>query len=193
MGWKTWAAVIVVAAIILALALLLQGGGGTGRLESLLQEAERGETFKVVVAGRASGYIDRKYTCDGEDVSPRIEWNGLPEGTKSIAVIVYDPDAPRGIFVHWVAYNIPPKKGGLGEAIPRRGTVDEVTQGVNDFGKIGYGGPCPPGGVHRYVFLVLALDYMPGLQPGLSAKQLLSQVRGHVIGYGKATLRYGRG
>jgi len=163
-------------------------------LDSLLEKARRGDRFEVVVAGLSGGSVPARYTCDGEDVSPRVEWRGLPAGARSLALICYDPDAPRGTFVHWVLYNVPPSLPGLPENLPKTGVVEGVgLQGVNDFGRVGYGGPCPPSGTHRYVFLVLALDSELGLREGASAFDVLREALPHVIGYGEVVLRYSRG
>src|SRR5260370_13904728 len=103
--------------------------------------------------------IPRQYTCDGFNVSPPLEWSGAPQGIKSFALICDDPDAPAGTWVHWVLYNLPGDRIGLVENVP---TTESVPggglQGTNDFNKIGYGGPCPPSGTHRYFFKLYALD-----------------------------------
>ena len=119
-------------------------------------------------------YIQSKYTCEGEDVSPRIEISGVPEGTKSLAVIVDDPDAPVGVFVHWVVWNL--RVGNIEE-----GTSDG-TVGTNDFGRLGYNGPCPPPGKpHRYFFKVYALDTMLELEEGATKQELLNAMEGHIL------------
>lgn len=127
--------------------------------------------------------IPVKYTCDGADVSPPLEWSGSPAGTKSFALACDDPDAPMGTWVHWVTYDIPPSATMLGEGITREKDLPGGgTQGINDFRKIGYGGPCPPGGTHRYFFKLYALDAMLGLKPGITKDQLLTAMRGHILG-----------
>jgi Raf kinase inhibitor-like YbhB/YbcL family protein len=121
--------------------------------------------------------IPTRYTCDGEDVSPPLEWANLPDETRSLALIVDDPDAPSGVFTHWVAWGLDPRAGGLGEgeAAPR--------EGRNDFGTTGYRGPCPPPGHgrHRYVFRLYALDGEPELEPGARKEQLEQAIEGHVL------------
>lgn len=140
-----------------------------------------------------SGSIPSQYTCDGKDVSPPLSWSGMPAGTKSLALICDDPDAPAGVWVHWVIYDLPPSSAGLPEGVPPR---EEVAaggrQGKNDFRKIGYGGPCPPSGTHRYVFTLSALDRELGLPAGATKAQLLSAMRGHVLAEGKFTGKYSR-
>jgi Raf kinase inhibitor-like YbhB/YbcL family protein len=126
--------------------------------------------------------IAAKYTCDGADFSPPLEWAGSPAGTRSFALICDDPDAPMGTWVHWVIYDIPPTATMLAEGITRQKDLPGGgTQGINDFRKIGYGGPCPPGGTHRYFFKLYALDTMLGLKPGITKDQLLKAMRGHIL------------
>ncbi|MGB9631040.1 MAG: YbhB/YbcL family Raf kinase inhibitor-like protein [Candidatus Methanodesulfokora sp.] len=135
-----------------------------------------------------------KNTCDGQDVSPRISWSGIPDGTKSLAIIVEDPDAPGGLFVHWVIYNIDPSLKGLPEGIPKEGRVEGIgLQGINSFGRIGYGGPCPPrGSTHRYIFRIYALKEAILLGPGASRDDLLKAMENKIIAVGETTVKYGR-
>ncbi len=126
--------------------------------------------------------IPVKYTCDGADFSPPLEWTAGPAGTKSFALICDDPDAPMGTWVHWVIYDIPPTTSMLAEGITREKELPGGgTQGINDFRKIGYGGPCPPGGTHRYFFRLYALDTVLGLKPGITRDQLLKAMKGHIL------------
>lgn len=137
--------------------------------------------------------IPPEYTCDGEDKSPPLEWNNIPDNTKSLALISDDPDAPSGTWVHWVAYNIPAGRDNFEEDIPTTDKLEDgTTQGRNDFGKIGYGGPCPPGGTHRYSFRIYALDKELQLDPGLTKKELLNEIQGHVIDQGELMGKYSR-
>ncbi len=139
------------------------------------------------------GMIPRKYTCDGLDVSPPLTWKGAPEGTKSFALIVDDPDAPMGTWVHWVAFNIPSTVNSLKEGIPPDERLPDGTlQGKNDFRKIGYGGPCPPSGTHRYFFKLYAVDKVLSISSGVSKDGLLSAMKGHVIGETRIIGRYSR-
>ncbi len=144
------------------------------------------------------GAIPRRHTCDGEDVSPRLEWEGLPAGTKSLALVMYDPDAPAGTFIHWVLYDAPPSLGHIPEGVrPEADVVEGVgRQGVNDFGRVGYGGPCPPRGhgQHRYYFALHALSVeRVALRPPATAQRLLDSMRGKVLGHALLMGRYGRG
>ena len=139
------------------------------------------------------GMIPSKYTCDGADISPPLAWSGLPEGTKSIAIINDDPDAPMGTWVHWVIYNIPPTAQGLAEDIKRVEKLPDGTlQGKNSWGRIGYGGPCPPGGTHRYFFKIYALDKMLNLKPGATKEELLTAMKGHILAQAQFYGKYSR-
>jgi Raf kinase inhibitor-like YbhB/YbcL family protein len=130
----------------------------------------------------SGGMIPAKYTCDGADFSPPLDWSGSPAGTKSFALVCDDPDAPMGTWVHWVIFDIPPSATMLAEGITREKDLPGGgTQGINDFRKYGYGGPCPPGGTHRYFFKLYALDIMLGLKPGITKDQLLKALRGHIL------------
>ena len=132
------------------------------------------------------GAIPLRYTCDGDDVSPPLAWSELPEGTRSLALIVDDPDAPdpaapKMIFVHWVLYNMPPDSSGLDEDVGAGRLPAGTGQGLNDWKRPGYGGPCPPIGTHRYFHKLYALDtVLPDL--GTPGKARLEQaMQGHVL------------
>ena len=139
------------------------------------------------------GMIPSKYTADGSDISPPLQWNSVPEGTKSIALISDDPDAPVGTWVHWVIWNIPADKTDLAENIPPDKVLqDGSMQGITDFGRHGYGGPAPPSGTHRYYFKIYALDTMLEL-PGNSIKaDMLSAMEGHILAQGQLMGKYRR-
>ncbi len=139
------------------------------------------------------GVIPSKYTCDGVDVSPPLAWRDIPANTKSFALICDDPDAPMGTWVHWVIYDIPVTKTELPEGLPcEKILADGSKQGLNDFGKYGYGGPCPPRGIHRYFFKLYALDAVLNLMPGLSKQELLNAIQGHILEETRLMGRYGR-
>ncbi len=141
----------------------------------------------------ADEFIPAKYTADGPDVSPPLVWEQAPPGTKSFALICEDPDAPRGIWVHWVLYNLPPETTGLPEGIPARETIDpEGRQGINDSGTFGYRGPAPPSGVHRYFFRLYCLDTKLDLTGRVSRQQLLPAMAGHVLARGELMGKYRR-
>lgn len=139
------------------------------------------------------GMIPAKYTCDGADVSPPLQWDAVPQGSKSIALICDDPDAPMGTWVHWVLFNLPSDAKELAENIPPAETLPNgARQGVSDFGRIGYGGPCPPGGTHRYFFKIYALDAEIGLEAGANKHQLLKAMEGHILEQGQLVGKYKR-
>lgn len=129
------------------------------------------------------GRIPPRCTCDGRDDSPALRWSDVPDNVKSFVLIVDDPDAPGGTFVHWVLYDLPPETRELPEGIPPRESVTGGgTQGLNDFGRAGYGGPCPPAGPpHRYVFTLSALDTRLGLAPRKRAADVRRAMQSHVL------------
>jgi Raf kinase inhibitor-like YbhB/YbcL family protein len=138
-------------------------------------------------------FIPKKYTCDDVNISPPLEWTELPDGVKSIALICDDPDAPMGTWVHWVIYNIPPTTNKLSENIPTEKVLENgALQGTNDFHKIGYGGPCPPGGTHRYFFKVYALDTELDLGEGATKEVLLNGMQSHILAEGELVGKYSR-
>ena len=137
--------------------------------------------------------IPRKYTCDDQDISPPMAWSGVPEGTQIFALISDDPDAPMGTWVHWVYYDIPADRTELPENIsPDKKPALGGTQGKNDFGRIGYGGPCPPGGIHRYFFKLYALDTLFGLAAGITKGELLKAMEGHILEEARLMGKYSR-
>ncbi len=137
--------------------------------------------------------IPSKYTCDGADVSPPLKWSNVPQNTKTIALICDDPDAPVGTWVHWVIYNIPPTVTELPEGVPSDKTLSNgAIHGINDFRKYGYGGPCPPGGTHRYYFKIYALDTELKLAPGAKKSDVEKAMQGHILAKGQLMGRYKR-
>ena len=134
------------------------------------------------------GVIPKKYTCDGENVSPPLTWSGTPPETKSLALTCSDPDSPSGEWDHWVVYNLPGDLQGLPEAVKGAGT-----DGRCSWERPGYRGPCPPRGApHRYFFKLYALDAVLNLKPGLSRLELEKTLRGHILAVGQIMGRYGR-
>lgn len=139
------------------------------------------------------GMIPSKYSCDGEDISPPLSWPSVPERTQTIALIADDPDAPMGTFVHWVLFNLPADVQELPEDVPSEKKLDNgALQGTNDFKKIGYGGPCPPGGTHRYYFKIYALDTEIDLEAGATKKDLINAMEGHILAQGQLMGKYQR-
>jgi hypothetical protein len=131
--------------------------------------------------------IPSKFTCDGSQTSPPLQITGIPAEAKSLALIADDPDAPGGLFTHWVIWNIPPQISSIAD-----GSAPKGVQGTNDFGRSGYGAPCPPSGTHRYYFRVFALDRELDLRSGAKRGQLDATMKGHVIAQGELIGRYSR-
>ena len=151
-------------------------------------------TLELTSSSIPSSEIPRKFTCDDADTSPALTWGTPPAGTQSLALIVTDPDAPRGSFTHWILYDVPPSTRELQEGVAKQAELpDGSRQGRNDFGNTGYGGPCPPGGSpHRYIFSLYALDSKLNLPPGASRKQVEGAMKGHVLAQGELTGKYHR-
>ena len=136
------------------------------------------------------GTVPKEYTGDGTDRSPPLRWSGAPAGAKSFALIADDPDAPRGTWVHWVLFNLPPETTELPEGVK---APSGAIQGKNDFGNIGYGGPAPPRGKpHRYYFKLYALDSMLNLPEGATKQQTEAATKGHILAEGQLMGKYGR-
>jgi Raf kinase inhibitor-like YbhB/YbcL family protein len=156
----------------------------------------KGGKMTITVSSRAFASmqaIPSQYTCDGPDLFPPLAWQNVPQNAASIVLICDDPDAPAGIWVHWVCYDIPPQVDSIAEASPKTDTLPcGAKQGINDFGRTGYGGPCPPGGTHRYFFKVYALDKMLNLPPGKTKKEIEKAMKGRVIAQGEIIGKYSR-
>lgn len=140
------------------------------------------------------GQIPRMHSCDGANLSPALSWKDAPAGTKSLALIVDDPDAPGGTWTHWIIWNIPGQATALPQGVPATAVLDNgARQGKNDFGSIGYGGPCPPPGkAHRYYFKLFALDTRLDLKAGASRSELDRAGRSHVLAQTKLMGTYKR-
>lgn len=150
--------------------------------------------LKVISAAFKEGEpIPRPYTCHGVNVSPPLEWSGVPKSARTIAIIADDPDAPAGTWVHWVLYNLPSDNIGFVENLPATENLKAGGfQGKNDFGRIGYAGPCPPSGTHRYLFKVYALDAELPLEAGATKADVEKAMQGHVVLQGQLMGTYGR-
>jgi Raf kinase inhibitor-like YbhB/YbcL family protein len=134
-------------------------------------------------AFKNGGTIPERYTCSGHNESPALEWTGIPRGTRSLVLILDDPDAPTGTFVHWVVYNVSPAAEGLPEGMLATASVAGGEQGVNGGGAIGYTGPCPPPGKpHHYHFRLYALDRKLELKTGVTAHEVERVIKGHILG-----------
>jgi Raf kinase inhibitor-like YbhB/YbcL family protein len=137
------------------------------------------------------GMIPQEYTCNSDNISPPLNWEAIPDGTKSLALTVEDPDAPGGTFVHWVLYDLPPDVQGLPENLPHdKAFAVGGTQGINSTDQMGYMGPCPPRGTHRYYFTLYALDAKLNLPAGETKDRLIEAMEGHIIGQGQVMGRY---
>lgn len=162
--------------------------------ETVNKEGESKMAFKITSSAfQEGGMIPAKYTADGEDISPPLALSGIPEGTKSIALINDDPDAPMGTWVHWVVYNLPADTTEIAENMPVSPELPNgAKQGRTDFGGIGYGGPAPPRGTHRYFFKVYALDTMLDLPVGATKAQLESAMDSHILAEAQLMGKYKR-
>ena len=166
----------------------ITGGAVTILLTAIASLAAGGATMKITSSAfHEGGNIPSKFTCDGSDTSPPLQIIGIPSEAKSLVLIVDDPDAPGGLFTHWLAWNIPPQTGSIVE-----GSAPKGVQGANDFGKSGYRGPCPPPGTHRYSFKIFALDRELELRSGAKRSQVDAAMKGHVIAQGELIGRYAR-
>lgn len=144
-------------------------------------------------AFQQEGLVPSQYTCDGANVSPPLTWSDPPAKTQSFALISDDPDAPVGTWVHWVAWNIPPAARSLDENVPKKDALPNgMKQGTTDFRKIGYGGPCPPSGTHRYFFKLYALDTTLNLSPRTTKKDLERAMQTHILAQAELMGKYSR-
>ena len=179
------------ASLLLAGATLLIAACGSSSTPTATPTA----TFPLVSGSFGPGEpMPSRLTCDGEDSSPALSWSAAPGGTDTFALIVDDPDAPRGRFTHWVLFDLPASARELPAGVP---TTEELEsgprQGRNDFGRAGYGGPCPPSGSpHRYVFTLYALDAPLNLEPGASKRQVVEGMEGHILGRARLVGTYER-
>ena len=166
----------------------ITGGAVAVLLAAIVSSAEAGETIKLTsLVFHEGGNIPSKFTCDGSDTSPPLQITGVPAEAKSLVLIADDPDAPGGLFTHWLVWNIPPQSTSIAE-----GSLPKGVQGANDFGTSGYRGPCPPPGIHRYSFKIFALDRQLELRSGAKRSQLDAAMKGHVIGHAELVGRYAK-
>ncbi len=150
--------------------------------------AAEGAKMKVTSSAfQEGGNIPSKFTCDGSDTSPPLQITGVPSEAKSLVLIADDPDAPGGLFTHWLIWNITPRTNSISE-----GSAPKGVHGTNDFGKPDYKGPCPPPGTHRYSFKIYALDRELDLRGGAKRSQLDAAMKGHVVAQGVLVGRYAR-
>ncbi len=157
-------------------------------LAAIVSFAAGGAKMKITSSAfQQGGNIPSKFSCDGANTNPPLQISDVPPEAKSLVLIVDDPDAPSGLFTHWVVWNISQQISSIPE-----GSTPKGVQGTNDFGKSGYGGPCPPSGAHRYYFKIFALDRELGLPSGAKRSQLDAAMKGHVIAQGELMGRYAR-
>jgi Raf kinase inhibitor-like YbhB/YbcL family protein len=198
-----------VLAVVIAGLLMLLASPGCGRTDSLPPEDPSRLTIRLNSSAFSDGgMIPKQFTCDGSDRSPPLEWSGVPAAARSLALICDDPDAPGGTWSHWVVLNLPSQVTGLKEGVPPAETISETSaegsapvvaelakarQGKNDFRKIGYGGPCPPSGTHRYFFRLYALDAPIALGSAASRADVVKAINGHILAEGRLVGKYQRG
>jgi len=155
---------------------------------ALFAQAKGGAHMTLTSSAFAAGAaIPTQFTCKGKDASPALAWSGAPQNTASFALIMDDPDAPSGVWVHWVIWNLPATADSLAEGMPRSEQLpDGARQGRNSSGKIGYNGPCPPAGqTHRYFFRIYALDNKPELAAGADRAAVDAAIQGHILAQGE--------
>ena len=184
-------------ALLLSLAVAACNRGSKSQ-PPVADKQEGGSTMAMIIQSSAFGEgsrIPKKYSCDGEDVSPPLSWSGVPKGTVSLALICDDPDAPAGLWVHWVLWGLSPEADSLPEHVTLTTELPGgARQGLNSWRRLGYGGPCPPpGNPHRYYFKLYALDAAINPPPGTPDKLALEQaMEGHVLDVAQVMGRYGR-
>lgn len=185
--------------LLLSLVLILLGflgcarPGQPGTQPTPTPNQDKPEIKLTSTAFKEGESIPRAYTCDGVNVSPSLEWSGIPKTARTLAIVADDPDAPGGTWVHWVLYNLPADNIGLVENVPATEALKAGGfQGKSDFGKIGYGGPCPPTGTHRYFFRIYALDSELPLKAGATKSELMKAMEGHIIVQGQLMGTYRR-
>ena len=184
--WRVWMVALLVMVIVAGCKRTPEPGPGEDLGDSTLRLTssafEDGEMIPTI------------YTCDGEDMSPPLSWRGAPEGTRTLVLIVDDPDAPLRTWVHWVVYNIPVDLEGFPEGMPSEPELASgVQQGQTSWSRSGYGGPCPPSGTHHYIFTLYALDTSLDLAPARTDKQaVINEIETHVLARATLTGLYGR-
>jgi len=172
--------------------------GCAGRQQTVVQPVSTPKEDKAEIKLTSAAFKDGQpippaYTCDGVNISPPLEWSGVPKAAKTIAIVCDDPDAPGGAWVHWLLYNLPADHIGLVENVPATENLKAGGfQGKNDFGKVGYGGPCPPSGTHRYFFRIYVLDSELPLKAGATKADLEKAMEGHIVAQGQLMGTYSR-
>jgi Raf kinase inhibitor-like YbhB/YbcL family protein len=182
--------------ILVMMAITMMGAMGCAAAEKPADLSKEGTEATMQITSTAFEHGDMmpvEYTADGANVNPALAWGKVPAGTKSLALICDDPDAPMGTWVHWVVWNLPPTSSGLPWAVPHGDAIaGGGLQGRNGSGKLGYSGPAPPSGTHRYFFKLYALDTELDLPAGSGKADLLKAMEGHILGSGELMGRYSR-
>jgi len=180
--------------IFLALLVILYFSGCSAEQPATNKTSGEKMAISLTSSAFAEGKtIPTKYSSEGDDISPPLAWSGVPKEAKSLVLICDDPDAPMGTWVHWVIYNLPPTTASLAEAVaPAKTRGDGSMQGYNSAGKVGYQGPMPPSGTHRYFFRLYALDKMLELKPGATRAELDGAMKGHILAQGQLMGTYTR-
>ena len=186
--------VTLLSLLMICLVLVIASCGPSPTPTTMPEKGDQAMAFELTSSVFTQGEpIPVKYTCDGEDISPPLEWGDPPQGTRSFALINDDPDAPVGTWDHWILYNLPSEARSLPEAIPSDAELSDGSQhGQNSWRRPGYGGPCPPSGTHRYFFKLYALDTTLDLASGVNKEQLLQAMEGHVLGQAELMGIYSR-
>jgi hypothetical protein len=182
--------------ISLVLLVIFASGCTTESNQTSNQTDNQSGSFQITSSAfMQGGQIPQKYTADGENISPPLSWTSAPQNTKSFTITCEDPDATAtggGAFFHWIVFDIPGNVTQLAEGITNQRTLDNgAKQGTNDLGTIGYSGPSPPSGTHRYAFKIYALDTMLNLEPGATKQQVNDAMQGHILGQAQITGKYG--
>jgi Raf kinase inhibitor-like YbhB/YbcL family protein len=184
---------IIGCAFLMLLSLGCANRQPTAQAPAPAPKTDKTEIKLTSAAFKEGQAIPRTYTCDGVNISPPLEWSGVPKTAKTLAIVADDPDAPAGTWVHWVIYNLPADNIGLVENLPATEKLAAGGfQGQNDFEKIGYGGPCPPSGTHRYFFKIYALDIELPLKAGATKADLEKAMEGHTVAKGALMGTYSR-
>ena len=189
MRWR-----MALAVCCLSLALVGCAGAATPAPQPTGADAQAGTPMVLTSPAFVEGAtIPRQYTCDGANVSPPLAWRAAPAAAQSLALVVDDPDAPSGVWVHWVLFNLSPSASGLPEGLPQDKVVaGGALQGINSGRATGYSGPCPPSGTHRYYFKLYALDTTLSLAANAAAKDVQAAMQGHVMAEAQLMGRYAR-
>jgi len=183
--------------LLLSMLLLMacaRGPQAPSQSPALAQQKDNKMEIKLTSAAFKEGQpIPRQYTCDGLNVSPPLEWTGVPKTAKTVAIVADDPDAPAGTWVHWVVYDLAAENISLVENLPPTENLKAGGfQGTNDSRKIGYGGPCPPSGTHRYFFKIYAVDSELPLKAGATKAEVEKAMEGHIVAQGQLMGTYSR-